>query len=58
MTARLVLDGRSLTLRDLVRVSRTPGVRVEADPAALQVLGRSHQTVAEAIARVRARRGE
>jgi histidine ammonia-lyase len=51
MTARLVLDGRSLTLPDLVQVSRTGAPPIEADPAAMQLLGSSAGTVRDAIAR-------
>ena len=51
MTIRLVLDGRSLTLRDLIEVSRTPGARVGLDPASLERLAESRRAVEAAISR-------
>lgn len=51
MTATLVLDGRSLTLSDLVAAAREPAVRVSADPAALARLEASRATVEAALAR-------
>ena len=51
MTTRLVLDGRSLTLRDLIVVSRTPGIRVGLDPGALERLAESRRAVDAAIGR-------
>jgi histidine ammonia-lyase len=51
MTARLVLDGRSLALADLVAAARDPRVTVSADGAALTGLAASRATVEAAIAR-------
>jgi histidine ammonia-lyase len=46
----LTLDGRSLTVADVVRAARTPGVRVVLDPAARAELVRSRGMVEAAIA--------
>ncbi|HTG50994.1 MAG TPA: histidine ammonia-lyase, partial [Gemmatimonadales bacterium] len=46
----LTLDGRSLTVADVVRAARTPGVRVDLDPAARAELVRSRGLVEAAIA--------
>ena len=46
----LTLDGRSLTVADVVRAARTPGVRVVLDPAARAELVRSRGLVEAAIA--------
>jgi histidine ammonia-lyase len=46
-----VLDGRSLTLPDLVRVTRDPGNQVQIDPAALDRLRVTRSAVEAAIAR-------
>jgi histidine ammonia-lyase len=45
-----VLDGRSLTVAEVVRVARQPGVRVTVDPTARQALSRSRQLVEQAVA--------
>jgi histidine ammonia-lyase len=45
-----VLDGRSLTVAEVVRVARQPGVRITVDPAAREVLHRSRQLVERAVA--------
>jgi histidine ammonia-lyase len=46
----LTLDGRSLTVADVVRAARTPGVHVALDPAARAELVRSRGLVEAAIA--------
>lgn len=46
----LTLDGRSLTVADVVRAARTPAVRVLLDPAARAELVRSRGLVEAAIA--------
>jgi histidine ammonia-lyase len=46
----LTLDGRSLTVTDVVRAARTPGVRVALDPGARSELVRSRGLVEAAIA--------
>ena len=46
----LTLDGRSLTVADVVRAARTPGIRVTLDPAARAELVRSRGLVEAAIA--------
>jgi histidine ammonia-lyase len=46
----LILDGRSLTVGDVVRVAREPGVRVTVDPAARDALLGSRRLVERAIA--------
>ena len=46
----IVLDGRSLTVAEVVRVARQPGVRVAVDLAAREVLSRSRQLVEQAVA--------
>ncbi|HEX9894245.1 MAG TPA: histidine ammonia-lyase [Gemmatimonadales bacterium] len=51
MTARLVLDGRSLSLADLVRVTRDGGSRIELHAGALDRLAQSRASVEAAIAR-------
>jgi histidine ammonia-lyase len=45
-----VLDGRSLSVADVVRVARDPGVQVRVDPAARDALHASRRTVEAAIA--------
>jgi histidine ammonia-lyase len=45
-----VLDGGSLTVAEVVRVARQPGVRVTVDPTARQALSRSRQLVEQAVA--------
>lgn len=47
---RVVLDGRSLTVADVVRVARTPAARVGLDPEALSALAGSRGIVERAIA--------
>jgi histidine ammonia-lyase len=51
MTTRLLLDGRSLTLSDLVRVTRDGGVLIDLDREALDGLARSRSAVEAALAR-------
>jgi histidine ammonia-lyase len=46
----LQLDGRSLTIADVVRAARDPGVRVAVDPAARERLSQSRAAVERAIA--------
>ncbi|HET7601560.1 MAG TPA: histidine ammonia-lyase [Gemmatimonadales bacterium] len=46
----LELDGRSLTIEDVVRAARTPGLRVLLSPAARAALAASRQRVEAAIA--------
>jgi histidine ammonia-lyase len=46
----LTLDGRSLSVTDVVRAAREPGVRVALDPAARAALVRSRDLVEAAIA--------
>jgi histidine ammonia-lyase len=46
----LVLNGRSLTVADVVRVAREPGVRVTVDPGARAALLGSRRLVEQAIA--------
>ncbi|HET7111017.1 MAG TPA: aromatic amino acid lyase, partial [Gemmatimonadales bacterium] len=46
----LVIDGGSLTIEDVVRVARTPGLRVALAPAARAALAASRQRVEDAIA--------
>ncbi|HTL04795.1 MAG TPA: histidine ammonia-lyase [Gemmatimonadales bacterium] len=48
--AAFVLDGRSLTVAELVRLARDPAVPLAADPAALRALGESRALVEQAIA--------
>lgn len=50
MTAPLRLDGSSLTIADVVRAARDPGVRVTLDPDALARLAASRRGVEGAIA--------
>ncbi len=45
-----VLDGRSLTVAEVVRVARQSGVRVVVDPAAREALLRSRRLVEQAVA--------
>ena len=45
-----VLDGRSLTVAEVVRVARQGGVRVVVDPTARETLLRSRQLVERAVA--------
>ena len=45
-----VLDGRSLTVAEVVRVARQPGVAVTVDPTARAALLRSRQLVERAVA--------
>ena len=45
-----VLDGRSLSVADVVRVAREPGVQVRVDPAARDALLASRRSVEAAIA--------
>ncbi|MGH7629668.1 MAG: aromatic amino acid lyase, partial [Gemmatimonadales bacterium] len=49
-TDHCTLDGRSLTIDDVVRVSRDPRVRVTVDPAARERLRASRRAVEAAIA--------
>jgi len=51
MPSELVIDGRSLTVDDVVRVARTPDLKVRAGAAALAALGKSRAAVERAIAR-------
>jgi len=51
MPSELVIDGRSLTVDDVVRVARTPDLTVRAGPAALAALGDSRAAVERAITR-------
>ncbi|HEU4830147.1 MAG TPA: histidine ammonia-lyase [Gemmatimonadales bacterium] len=46
----LTLDGRSLTIDDVVRAARDPGVRIALDPAARRTLSTSRALVEDAIA--------
>ena len=48
-TPRLTLDGRSLTIADVVRIAREPGVQVGLDTAARDALVRSRALVQRAI---------
>ncbi len=50
MDSSLQLDGRSLTVGDVVRVARTPGARLRIDPAARAALVASRDLVDRAIA--------
>lgn len=50
-TQNLLLDGRSLTIADVVRVARTAGTTVGAAPEALEAMGRSRGVVDAAVAR-------
>jgi len=49
-TPPLTLDGRSLTIADVVRVAREPGLRVGLDRGARDALVRSRRLVEQAIA--------
>ena len=51
MPPDLVLDGRSLTIADVVRIARVPGVVVRADAAALARVAASRQIIDRAVAR-------
>lgn len=46
----VLLDGRSLTIPDVVAFARTPGARIELDPGALADLARSRATIDRAVA--------
>lgn len=46
----VVLDGRSLTVADVVRVARQSTVRVELDKASMEALLRSRRLVESAVA--------
>jgi histidine ammonia-lyase len=48
--SQLLLDGRSLTISDVVRAAREPGLRVALDPEARAALVRSRRLVERAIA--------
>jgi histidine ammonia-lyase len=48
-TSHLILDGRSLTIGDVVRAAREPGLRVSLDPEARAALVRSRRLVERAI---------
>ena len=45
----LLLDGRSLTVAEVVRLARTPGVRVTLDAGSRQALLRSRRLVESAV---------
>ena len=49
-TAQLTLDGRSLSIEDVVRAAREPAVRVRVDPAARSALVESRRLIEAAIA--------
>jgi histidine ammonia-lyase len=49
-TPQLTLDGRSLTIRDVVRAAREPAVRVRVDRSAREALVQSRRLVEAAIA--------
>lgn len=51
LTPPVMLDGASLTLEEVVRFARTPGIRIELDPGGLARLGTSRQFIDAAIAR-------
>ncbi len=51
MPSELVIDGRSLTVDDVVRVARSSTVTVRAAPGALAALGKSRASVEAALAR-------
>ena len=51
MPPELVLDGRSLTIADVVRIARVPGVVVRADAGALAGAGASREIIDRAVAR-------
>ena len=51
MTANLVLDGRSLTIPDVVRVARVPGTVVSASAGALAGAAASRAIIDRAVAR-------
>ena len=44
-----VLDGRSLTIEDVVRVARSPGVRITLEPEARRALLQSRRLVDRAL---------
>jgi histidine ammonia-lyase len=48
-TPQLTLDGRSLTIEDVVRAAREPGLRVAVAPDAREALLRSRRLVQQAI---------
>jgi histidine ammonia-lyase len=49
-TSHITLDGRSLTIDDVVRIAREPGVRAMLDPDARDALIASRRLVEQAIA--------
>src|SRR5688572_32587658 len=49
----IVLDGQSLTIDQLVRIAREPGVRVERDPSSNERVARSEALIAEVVANYR-----
>jgi histidine ammonia-lyase len=51
MLPELVLDGHSLTIADVVRIARVPGVVVRADPGALAEAATSRAIIDRAVAR-------
>ncbi len=51
MTSTLTLDGRSLTVQDVVRFARTPGAGAGLAPDAVVALGRSRRVIEDAVAR-------
>lgn len=53
MTGAVVLDGGSLTLEDLARLARDPGVRVDIAPEAIERVRRSRAQIEEVVARYR-----
>ena len=50
MTAPITLDGRSLAIRDVVRIAREPGAGTRLDPTARGALVASRRLVEQAIA--------
>jgi histidine ammonia-lyase len=50
MAKNLTLDGASLTIAEVVRVARDPGVRIEVDAAARTLLAASRARVTAAVA--------
>ena len=46
----IVLDGNSLTIEQLVRIARDPGVRVERDPSSDARVRKSEQLIADIVA--------
>ena len=51
---KIVLDGDSLTIEQLVRIARDPSVRVERDPATDERVARSEAVIAKVVADYRA----